>query len=77
MKMKAIIDRFESDKAVLLAGEREISVIWPKELLPAAKEGNVLTIEIVVDAEATIEAQAEADALFDQIMKQNQESNNQ
>ena len=77
MKIKAILDRFESSKAVLLAGETEISVNWPKELLPEAKAGDVLAIEISVDLEATKQAQAEADELFAQIIEQNQGNNNQ
>ncbi|MBP2637496.1 MAG: hypothetical protein H6Q72_3403 [Firmicutes bacterium] len=77
MKLKAVLDRFEDSKAVLLAGEEEISVNWPKELLPEAKAGDVLAIEISVDLEATREAQAEVDELFAQIMEQNQGNNNQ
>ncbi|TWH47784.1 DUF3006 domain-containing protein [Sporomusa sp. KB1] len=72
MKIRAVIDRFEGSKAVLLAGEQEISVNWPSELLPAAKEGDVLAIEITVDVEATKQAQAEVDELFAQITRQNQ-----
>jgi hypothetical protein len=77
MKIRAIIDRFEGSKAVLLAGEQETSVNWPKELLPKAKAGDVLTIEINVDREATKEAQADVDELFAQIIQQNQGNNNQ
>ena len=72
MKIRAVIDRFEESKAVLLVGEAEISVNWPSELLPASKEGDVLAIEITVDAEATKQAQAEVDELFEAIMRQNQ-----
>lgn len=77
MKIKAVLDRFEGSKAVLLAGEEETSVNWPKGLLPEAKAGDILAIEISVDLEATKEAQAEVDALFTQIMEQNQGNNNQ
>lgn len=77
MKIKAVLDRFEGSKAVLLAGEEEVSVNWPKKLLPAAKAGDVLAIEISVDLEATKEAQAEVDALFAQIMENSQGNNDQ
>jgi len=72
MKIRAVIDRFEGSKAVLLAGEQEVSVNWPNELLPASKEGDVLAIEITVDVVATKQALAEVNDLFAQITRQNQ-----
>lgn len=72
MKIRAVLDRFEESKAVLLAGEQELSVNWPKELLPKVSEGDILAIEITLDTEATKQAQAEIDDLFDQIMRKNQ-----
>ena len=77
MKIRAVIDRFEGSKAVLLAGEQEISVNWPSQLLPAAKEGDVLAIEITVDVEATKQAQAEVAELFEQIIRQNKGNSSQ
>ncbi|MDF2569262.1 MAG: hypothetical protein K0R55_866 [Sporomusa sp.] len=77
MKLKAVVDRFEESKAVLLVGEQEISVNWPSELLPEAKEGDILAIEITVDADATKQAKAEIDALFEQITRQQGNHNNQ
>lgn len=70
MKLRAVIDRFEEDKAVLLVGEQEVSVNWPAELLPTAKESDILAITISVDHEATKQAQAEVDELFAQLTKQ-------
>lgn len=70
MRIKAVIDRFETGKAVLLAGEQEISVNWPKKLLPAAQEGDILSIEISVDVEATQQAKAEIDELCEAIVEQ-------
>lgn len=70
MKVKAVIDRFEGNKAVLLVGEQEVGVNWPRGLLPASKEGDILAIEITVDAAATKQALAEADALLEQIIRQ-------
>jgi hypothetical protein len=76
MKIKAVIDRFEGNKAILLIGDQNMSANWPRELLPEAKQGDVLAIEIAVDAEATRQAQAEVDELFEQIIQQNQGNNN-
>ncbi|MDF2873694.1 MAG: hypothetical protein K0R22_377 [Sporomusa sp.] len=70
MEIKAVIDRFEGSKAVLLVGASETGVNWPRELLPETKEGDILSIQVTVDVEATKQAQAEADALFEQIIRQ-------
>lgn len=71
MNIKAVIDRFEGDKAVLLVGEQETGITWPRELLPKSKEGDILSIQITVDTAATEQAKAEADDLFEQIIRQN------
>lgn len=71
--MKAVIDRFEGKKAVLLVGDQEISVVWPRELLPKCEEGDILAIQMAVDMAATEQARAEIDDLFEQIMQQNTE----
>ncbi len=48
--MKAVIDRFEEDYAVVLFGENEIKVDIPKALLPeGAKEGSWLNINFELD----------------------------
>jgi hypothetical protein len=50
MKMKAAIDRFEGDKAVLLVGEEEDKLIVPRASLPAgAKEGQWLQVDVEDD----------------------------
>jgi len=47
-----IIDRFEGEWAVIEYGERIFN--FPREALPSgAKEGDVLKIEVSVDADAT------------------------
>lgn len=70
--MQAVIDRFEENKAVLLVGEDEISVVFPKKYLPAnVGEGDYLKVEIFYDEEATKQADAEAKALQQLAMKQN------
>lgn len=71
--MKAVIDRFEEDKAVLLAGENEdIKVVLPKEFIPEeAEEGDYLAIDIAIDKEATDAARAEAEALLKELQGEN------
>ncbi len=50
MKTKAVIDRFEGDKAVLLVGEEEDKIIVTKASLPSgAKEGEWLQVEVEDD----------------------------
>ncbi|MBE3142116.1 MAG: DUF3006 domain-containing protein [Thermoplasmata archaeon] len=50
--MKAVIDRFEGEYAILIVGEEEQRLNIPRKLLPQkAKEGSWLQLEIV-DGEA-------------------------
>jgi hypothetical protein len=50
MKTKAVIDRFEDDKAVLLVGEEEERLIVPRAILPSeAKEGLWLRVDVEDD----------------------------
>lgn len=72
MIIKAVIDRFEGDKAVLLFDDTEDQVVWPKDRLPdSAAEGDILAIQIAIDAEATALARKEAAALLQRVLKQN------
>ncbi|BBB92295.1 MAG TPA: DUF3006 domain-containing protein [Methylomusa anaerophila] len=72
MKLQAVIDRFESNKAVLLLVDKEDSVvIWPRHHLPEASEGDIIDIEIVINEDATRQAKAEADALLKQVLEKN------
>ncbi|MDF2563981.1 MAG: hypothetical protein K0Q53_376 [Massilibacillus sp.] len=70
--MQAVIDRFEDKKAVLLVGEDEIPVIFPKKYLPAQiGEGDYVKIEIFYDEAETKKANAEAKALQQLAVEQN------
>jgi hypothetical protein len=70
MRVKAVLDRFEGDKAVLLVGEEERSVAWPRRLLPdGAGEGDVLRLALSVDEEATRAARAEAEEMLRDLLK--------
>ncbi|MDY6295057.1 MAG: DUF3006 domain-containing protein [Schwartzia succinivorans] len=72
--MKAVIDRFDEDKAVLLVGEDEdVKVVFPKEYLPEeAEEGDYLSVDISIDMEATEAARAEAEALLKELKGDNE-----
>lgn len=59
--IQAYLDRFEGDLAVLLLGDEERKVNFPKAYLPAsAGEGDYLKIDIMRDEEATAQAEQEA-----------------
>ncbi len=50
MKTKAVVDRFEGDKAVLLVGEEKDRLVVPRGSLPAGvKEGQRLQVEVADD----------------------------
>jgi hypothetical protein len=69
MRIKAVLDRFEDDKAVLLLGDEETAVNWPRRLLPdEAAEGHVIWLTATVDEEATSKARAEAEDLLRQLL---------
>lgn len=70
--LSAVIDRFEEDKAVLLIGEQEEKVIFPKKLLEGNfKEGDYLTIDIKYDAESTKKAVDDIQDLLNSLKKDN------
>lgn len=62
--VQVVVDRFEENKAVLLVGELEDRVVFPKKYLPEnINEGDYLQLNIVYDPEMTREARKEAEAL--------------
>ena len=72
MKVRAVRDRFEGDKAVLLLGDDEVSAAWPRLFLPGgAREGDVLWVDFSIDAAATRAAKKEAEALLRQLLDRN------
>jgi len=69
MRISAVIDRFEEDRAVLLVGVDEHQVNWfRQDLPPEAVEGDVVRFEVVLDGEATRQAKAEAEELLRRIV---------
>lgn len=70
--VEAVIDRYEGDKAVLLVGEHERSVVFPAAYLPTPlDEGAYLRLEIAFDGEATARAQKEAADLLRELQERN------
>lgn len=66
----AVIDRFEEDKAVLLAGDEEIKINFPRILLNKnLKEGDYITIDVKYDNEATQKAKEEVANLLKSLKK--------
>lgn len=73
MHVKAVLDRFESDKAVLLLGDGEAVVIWPRQLLPdGLNEGDILRISVDIDKDGTKLARSDAQKLLRQVLDHNQ-----
>ncbi|MDT8900018.1 DUF3006 domain-containing protein [Anaeroselena agilis] len=69
MRIRAVVDRFEDTKAVLLVGDAEASVIWPRAFLPEGTgEGDILSLALSLDGEATRAARAEAEDLLRKLL---------
>lgn len=70
--ISAVIDRFEEDKVVLLVGEDEQKVVFPKNLLDEnLKEGDYLSIDIKYNEVATKKAVAEIEDLLKSLKNDN------
>jgi hypothetical protein len=70
--MKAVIDRFEGNYAVLLFGTREIRVDFPRELLPEeVEEGTWLKISLEIDEKGTAGQQQKISKLLDKLQEKN------
>lgn len=66
--MKAVIDRFEGDYAVVLFGEEEIKADIHKKLLPAgAREGSLLNVSFELDEDGTKKQQEKIKDLLDKL----------
>lgn len=70
--LSCVIDRFEENFAVLLVGEEEVKVNFPKKLLPSSlEEGDWLKIDIAYDEKATEQARKEAEELLRELQAKN------
>ena len=71
--MKAVIDRFEGDFAIVLFGNEEIKVDIPKELLPkGSKEGSWLKVYFELDLEETKKREDRIKAKLEKLKKKGQ-----
>jgi len=70
--MKAVIDRFEGDLAVVLFGAEEIKAEIPRQLLPAgAREGSWLKVNLALDQKSTGEQEEKIARRLDKLKKKN------
>lgn len=66
--MKAVIDRFEGDMAVVFFGEGELKVDIPKKLLPeGAREGSWLKVSFELDLEGTQQQEEKIKKLLEKL----------
>lgn len=70
--MKAVVDRFEDDYAVVLLGEEEIALTVAKECLPPeAREGSWLKVRFEVDWEETKKQEEKVRGLLKKLTEKN------
>jgi hypothetical protein len=70
--MKAVIDRFEGDCAVILFGEEERQVCIPKKYLPeAAGEGSLLEVSFELDPEGGNKQEEKVKNLLEKLKNKN------
>lgn len=66
--MRAVIDRFEGSQALLLVGEGEAAIQFPRELLPpGAAEGDILRVSFQIDHEATAAQRRKIEDLLERL----------
>ena len=73
IKFKALIDRIEGDKAVVLLGEEdEATVYFPIQFLPQSiKEGDILNFKIAVKSRKTKEAKDKIREIIEKLKAKN------
>ena len=70
--MRAVIDRFEGEYAVLLFEEQQVQVDFPKKLLPhGAVEGDIITCDLNLDHEETHTRKERVGNLLEQLNRKN------
>ncbi|NLP37562.1 MAG: DUF3006 domain-containing protein [Firmicutes bacterium] len=70
--MKAVIDRFEEDYAVVLFGDEEIKINIPQKLLPpGAQEGSWLQVSFTLDPEGTQKQKEKITNLLNKLKNKN------
>ena len=72
--LKAVIDRFEGEYAVVLFGEDEIKADIPRQLLPPnLKEGSWLNVSFELDPEGEKKQREKIEGLLDKLKKKDKE----
>lgn len=70
MLVKAVVDRFEGNLAVLIFEDEEKSIIWPRQYLPQnIGEGDFLQFDINIDVAATNAALQKNAALLEELAR--------
>lgn len=70
--MRAVIDRFEGDLAVILLGDEEVQVELPIRYLPeSAREGSILNITFEVDEAQTTDVRGRMQQRIDRLRRLN------
>lgn len=68
--VRAVIDRFEGDIAVVLIGDESIRCDLPRRYLPpGAGEGHHLTLEFVIDEQGTEQQRKKIQGMMDELLK--------
>ncbi len=76
--MKAVIDRFEGDNAVVLFGDEEVKADIPRFLLPAdAQEGSWLKVTFETDHETTGERKERIENKLARLKSKGRETGNE
>lgn len=72
-KFKALLDRIEGSKAVVLLGEEERDAVdFPKAFLPeGSQEGDILSFKIRLESRKTKEAKAKVTDLINKLKNKN------
>ncbi|NLK01236.1 MAG: DUF3006 domain-containing protein [Clostridia bacterium] len=66
--MRAVVDRFEGDQAILLFGEDEFQVAFPRDLLPEdTREGSWLNVNFELDTEGSEKQKEKISGLLDKL----------
>lgn len=70
--MRAVVDRFAGDYAVLLVGDDEVKVDFPKGLLPqGTEEGTWLKVSFEIDYTGTQRKKEEITNLLEKLKNKN------
>lgn len=68
MRLTGVLDRLEEEYGVILLGEEEIKVNWPRAFLPAnIREGQYVSFDLTIDYKKTEESKKEIEAIWQKL----------